>query len=305
MAQTLIELRQNSAQQFEHLRSITRPNLGTHKRTRLKRAGRGSSETLLNDKVAASHGKMLADDYKKRFKAMTSNEADERLRFLTVLHSTIRLDKNHVIRSIEQMEAALVDTLAGSGAWLLGAVEVEIVNIALLRKIGAKKDDEARKLNVLQKLSEPNASAESINPYDKGVLVHFHGVVDFSNSLLGDDELRKRAKRVAAWQRSPYQIELKRLFKDRTIEQNLHDIAMYLTKGGNEQLRYNAGFGRDLDEDLDAKIWRAGTGRADKGADTVPDERGLTMGEIALLDDIWRELMDRKPDKRGYLVQIG
>ena len=203
------------------------------------------------------------------------------------------------------METALADIFADSGAWLLGAVEVEIVNLALLRRIGAKKDAEARKLNVLQRLYETNASAGSMNNHDKSVLVHFHGVVDLSNSSLRDDDLRNRAKRVAMWQRSPYQIELKRLFKNRTIAQNAHDIAMYLTKGGNDQLRYNAGFGRALDEDLDAKIWRAGAGRAEKGADTVPDERGLTMGEIAFLDDIWLELMDRKQDKRGYLVRIG
>ena len=64
MAQTFTELRETSAQRFERLVFITRPNLGTHKRTRLMRAGRGSSETLLNDKIATSHGKMLADDYK-------------------------------------------------------------------------------------------------------------------------------------------------------------------------------------------------------------------------------------------------
>ena len=118
-------------------------------------------------------------------------------------------------------------------------------------------------------------------------------------------ELRKRAKKIAAWQRSPYQVEIKRLFKDRTVLQNIRDIASYVTKGGNEKLRYNAGFGRDLDDDLDAKMWRAGTGRADKGGETVSDERGLTVGEIAFLDDVWRDLMDRKRNKRGYLVRLG
>jgi hypothetical protein len=95
------------------------------------------------------------------------------------------------------------------------------------------------------------------------------------------------------------------LFKDRTVIQNIQGIASYVTKGGNEQLRYNTGFGRDLDDDLDAKMWRAGTGRADKGGETVSDERGLTVGEIAFLDDVWRNLMGRKRNKRGYLVRLG
>ena len=202
------------------------------------------------------------------------------------------------------METDLRRVFDGSGAWLLGAVEVEIVNIELLRRIGSLNDDEARKLDVLQKLYE----AGSVDAFDqsKGVLVHFHGIVDLKgNSSLREEQLRKRYKKIAAWQRSPYQLELKRLYSGRTVSKNIQDIARYLTKGGNDQLRYNAGFGRDLAEDLDAKIWRAGMGRADQGAETVADERGLTVGEIKFLDNLWRELMERTRNKRGYLIRIG
>jgi hypothetical protein len=135
--------------------------------------------------------------------------------------------------------------------------------------------------------------------------VHFHGVVDLidSNSSLREELLRKRAKELGAWQRAPYQVELKRLYKNRTVLENIQEISRYLTKGGN--LRYNAGFGSDLADDLDAKMWRAGMGRADKGGETVADERGLNVGEIAILDDVWRALMDRNSDGRGYLVRLG
>jgi hypothetical protein len=309
MARTFEELRRGSARDFERLRAIIRPNLGSHKRTRLRRAGCGESETLLHDEVAKRHADMLREDYRKRLERLTRSEAQDRLRFLTVLHSVVRLDRKAVMRAVGGMEAALRRVFDGSGAWALGAVEVEVVNIALLRRIGSLSDDEARKLNVLEKIREPGASAGSLVAgahRDSGVLVHFHGIVDLvSNWLLCEERLRDRAKRVASWQRSPYQVELKRLFKDRAVLKNVRDIASYLTKGGNEQLRYSAGFGRDLDEDLDAKIWRAGTGRADKGGKTVEDERGLTVGEIVFLDEIWRELMGRKRDKRGYLVWLG
>jgi hypothetical protein len=137
--------------------------------------------------------------------------------------------------------------------------------------------------------------------------VHFHGIVDLldCNSALREELLRKRAKELGAWQRAPYQVELKRLFKGRTVLQNIQEISRYLTKGGNDDLRCNAGFGRDLADDLDAKIWRAGMGRADRGAETVADERGLTVGEIVFLDDIWRALMDRNRSERGYLLRLG
>jgi hypothetical protein len=100
---------------------------------------------------------MLRDEYMKRFKQLTRSEAEGRLRFLTVLHSVVALDKEAVMRAIEGMEAALGRAFDGSEAWALGAVEVEIVNVELLRRIGSLSDDEARKLNVLQRLHETDS----------------------------------------------------------------------------------------------------------------------------------------------------
>lgn len=310
MANSLSELKQTSAERLEKLRAAMRLDLGVHKGTRLKRAGCGESKSLLHDGIAEHHSKLLLDDYKKRWGNLTRDQALERLRFLTVLHSVVPLNQRDVMRAVARMESALERVFKGTGARALGAVEVEIVNIALLRKIGSLSEDETRKLNVLETITGSRADTASkiTGTEDSGVLVHFHGIVDLGggrNSLLREDQLRKRAKTIAAWQRSPYQVEIKRLFKDRTVPKNLRDIASYITKGGNERLRYNAGFGRDLAEDLDAKIWRAGTGRADKGGETVADERGLTIGEIKMLDDIWSALMARKRNKRGYLVRLG
>ena len=309
MAHSLAELKRSSTERFEKLRDLMRLDLGVHKRIRLSRAGCGGSKSLLHDGIAKHHSKLLQDDYKKRWGNLTRDQALERLRFLTVLHSVVPLKQRDVIRAVERMKSALERVFKGTGAKVLGAVEVEIVNIALLRKIGSLGEEEARKLNVLESItaSDANNRPKITGTQDRGVLVHFHGIVDLGvrNSLLHEDQLRKGTKKIAAWQRSPYQVEIKRLFKDRSVQQNLRDIASYITKGGNERLRYNAGFGRDLAEDLDAKIWRAGTGRADKGGETVADERGLTIGEIRILDDVWCALMARKRNKRGYLVRLG
>ena len=309
MANSLAKLKQTSAERFEKLQALMRLNLGEHKRIRLRRAGCGESKSLLHDGIAKHHSKLLQDDYKKLWGNLTREQALERLRFLTVLHSVVPLNQKDVIRAVERMESALKRLFKGTGAKLLGAVEVEIVNIALLRKIGSLGEDEARKLNVLESITVSGAGNryKIAGAQDIGVLVHFHGIVDLGgrNSLLREDQLRERTKKIAAWQRSPYQVEIKRLFKEKAVRQNLRYIASYITKGGNERLRYNAGFGRDLAEDLDAKIWRSGTGRADKGGETVADERGLTIGEIKLLDNIWSALMARKRNKRGYLVRLG
>lgn len=302
MARSFKELKRNAAEDFEKLRALTRPNLGTQKNTRLRRAGCGSSGTLLHRNVASRHGEMLAADYVKRFGKLKRNEAYDRLRFLTVLHSVAGLEKRSVGRSVKRLETSLSRIIESSGVWMLGAVEVEIVNFGLLKRKSVLFDDEARKLNVLERLRESVPTVGS--KQDSAVLVHLHGIVDLGNSTLNEDQLRSRFAKVTAWQRSPYQVELKRLFEKRTVRQNLRDIASYLTKGGNDQLRYNAGFGRDLDDDIDAKIWRAGTGRADQGGETVLDERGLTLVEIGFLDEIWRDLMDRKTNQRGYLLKL-
>lgn len=176
------QLKRNSVRNFENLRAIMRLDLGTHKRTRLRRAGCGNSKTLLHNDVAANHGKMLAADYKNRWSKLSRDAAYARLRFLTVLHSVVRLEKTSVLRAVERMETALLRVFEGSGTWMLGAVEIEIVNIELLRRVSALSEDEARKLDVLEKLSESErtfvGSLVDDNPLDRGVLVHFHGMVD-------------------------------------------------------------------------------------------------------------------------------
>ena len=51
-----------------------------------------------------------------------------------------------------------------------------------------------------------------------------------------------------------------------------------------------------------AKIWRAGLGRKDKGGETIEDERGLTVQEVKALDELYVWIMERRKDKRGYII---
>ena len=142
--QSFSEVKRNSARDFEKLRAVMRLDLGTHKETRLKRAGYHNTKTLLDKGVAADHGKMLAADYKKHCATLTRDDVEERLRFLTVLHSVVGLEKGIVIRAVKRMEAVLRRLFDGSGAWLLGAVEVEIVNIELYVARALSGDGAAR-----------------------------------------------------------------------------------------------------------------------------------------------------------------
>lgn len=190
--------------------------------------------------------------------------------------------------------------------WSRGAIELEIVNLELLRRISSMSDNEARKLNVLEDLRELRELQGLLIPEERDkvkVLVHCHTVVDFGmNYDANMEEVRRRRERYGYWRRSRYQVKFDSLFKKRKTSNNLMKIAHYVTKGGNENLRYNAGFGRDLAEDLEAMIWRKGIGRADKGGETIEDERGLSVAEVKALDGLYRWIMDRRNDKRGYLI---
>ena len=131
-------------------------------------------------------------------------------------------------------------------------------------------------------------------------MVHCHVVVDLGSDYARNLELlHEKKKRVQSWKKSGYQVEIKGLFKNRKTAKNLKGISAYVTKGGNENLRYSAGFGRDLAEDLEAKIWRVGKL---KKAEKFDDERGLTVGEVKQLDQLYVWLMRRRSDKRGYII---
>ncbi len=43
-------------------------------------------------------------------------------------------------------------------------------------------------------------------------------------------------------------------------------------------------------------------GKKESGRETVEDERGLTLGEVKRIDELYVWLMNRRNDKRGYLI---
>jgi hypothetical protein len=308
MARTFNEMKNEAAagKTLEQLASTVRYNLGTHKRTRLKKAGVGESGSLLHDDVAEKHAQKLYGELNARAKKL-GNAADQRLRFMTVLQELTDPTIEDVKRAVDELEATFKAVVGSMKLWSHGAIELELVNLDILERIAKARDDEARKMNVLVKLWTKADYQGLMVMADKSkskVLVHCHVVLDLGKDFEANErELRKKIAGVNAWNRSGYQVEVKGLFKNRKTAKNLQAIAAYVTKGGNENLRYNAGFGRDLAEDLEAKIWRKfGVGRAARGGETVEDERGLTTGEVKRLDELYVWLMHRRSDGRGYLI---
>ena len=303
-----LKRRSKSGEDLEDLRRYLRYDLGTHKATKLQQAGIGKTRTLLNDEVAKTHGYKLFIELDKHSKRLGSS-ATQRLRFLTVLHSTEDLYGDDVLEAAKTLSGnitSILNKVSYTGLWSRGTIELEVVNLEILRKISANTDSEARKLNVLESLRPilegdiDGLHVRKLKDNATRVLVHSHSVIDLGADYEANEiKLRKLLNRTYP---KAYQVELKNLFRNRTTAKNLEAIAKYVTKGGNETLRYNAGFGRDLGSDLEAKIWRKGSGKKARRGETVEDERGLTVGEVQRLNELYRSLMDTRSDRRGYLV---
>lgn len=308
MADTFEELKKESksGKSLEKLLLALRYNLGTHKRTRLMKAGAGNSRSLLHDDVSQKHADKLFEELNVRAK-MLGRSADQRLRFMTVLQELTDPEIEDVESAVRQLEDIFKSILGSLKLWSRGTIELEMVNLDILERIGKARNDEQRKMNVLLGLWTKADYQGLMITADKSkskILVHCHAVVDLGKNFeKNEEELRRLCAKERSWKRSKYQIEIKGLFKNKKTAKNLKAISAYVTKGGNERLRYNAGFGRDLAEDLDAKMWRdGGIGRSARGGETVDDERGLTIGEAQQLDALYIWLMNRRKDKRGYLL---
>jgi hypothetical protein len=313
MASSFRELKRRSAsgELFAQIRSLANDIpyiLGTQKRTRLKRAGCANSKTLLHDDVAARHAKLLLADYQRLTRRKDYNSL--RLRYLTLLYSVCEMNVDHVVSQCKEMSASILHDFRRSRvSWALGATEVELINFDLLKRINGRSGDKKRKFHVLCDLAptgfHSNGMVDSMSATSgTKVLVHCHLLVDLGdNADEIEEDLRKRLSRFSV----PYQVEIKMLFHTTSLYKNLLSIASYNTKCGNEELRFKAGFGRDLPEDIEAKMWRAGIGRKDRGNyedRAVEDERGLTPQHVAFLDNVYDRLMRLRRDKRGYLIRF-
>ena len=309
MAKDFAELKRNrktDAARIAVLAGEAYFSLGSKRATRLRLSGVARSGTLLHKQVADDHGEQLVADYRKRIHGQF---LQRRLRYLTVIHDLVVLDERDVLQSCELMVRQLRKVLTGK-VWWLGVIETELVSLDLLRSLQAQDDTARHKLVVVNAL-DVDGIFERAQETSTRVLVHCHVVVDFgkgsNRTILNKvDALRDDLKKLWSISR---QVEMKSFSeqwrgKARTLRENIWHIGHYGTKCGNEMLRYKMGFGRDYDEDVEAKMWKMyGQDLITEDDDgVVEDVRGLTGNEIKFLDTITRRLMDRRRDGRGYVI---
>jgi hypothetical protein len=306
----IIELkkRYRDGSELAKLKNQLRPPLGRHKQTKLQGIARGC-DTLLDDDVHRAHAQRLADRLERKFGWCTQLTAQTRLRFVTVLHAVTRVETGFIVGTVNDMWSKLdgVHKLV-KGFHAVAAAEVEIVNIEVLCAIADLDDEnEARKLNVIESMcGESFPPSPFWSPPDSVALVHFHAIVYLSLRSKEREERLGWALR-DEWQ-GDYRVQIKRLFEKRPLVENLRSIANYMTKGGNEDLRYGARFGRSgiLDDELDHVLKKRGhLAHGDPDDAIVTDSRALSMRELEVLVEVQDWLMSKKRLRDGYLVTLG
>ena len=148
-----------------------------------------AEKTLLSNLVAKGHAAKLEEQFFRRWQTFTKKQMKDRLRFITVLAQLVPLDLEETKDAVEQMFKRLQYAFSDvRGIEVIGAAEIEIVNIEKMKTMSSVAD-EARKLDVILNM----IPAEEKSLYRTGItsyaLVHFHGVIDIGND--GHEKIAK------------------------------------------------------------------------------------------------------------------
>jgi len=302
-------------------------NYGSHNKVRLNKAlaSVGKYEvqdsTLLSPHVHKIHSRKLADRYLKRIAhyknlGYKNNSVTEKFRFLTLLHSVEIMDVQRTLQTIKKFQLQLQNTIEGSkGIWCLGTVEVEVINIEKMRMIHEDQTaSEARKLNVIESMIKRLRKNDQY--LSSFFLVHFHGIVTASSQYRFND-FADALKKNKVWKREPRQIQLKPIStqfksKSKSLDNNLADIATYITKGGNDwiggksYLRYKLAFENEYlfnEDEWVNKNWRRNELlKQEHSEEGLEDALSMNVSEIVSLASVIDQMMSFNRTRTGYLV---
>ncbi|MFZ2738404.1 MAG: hypothetical protein WBI20_06560 [Burkholderiaceae bacterium] len=326
--------------------------IGSHNAIKLKKSlatvGRMdlAERTLLTPSVHKSHAERLSKRFLTRWrnirekarcdwsklprstKALTVIPTDHetaanQIRFLTLIHAVSAVDANAALHEAIKLKQKLITTAqACSGITCLGAIEIEVVSMSLMRefrRLDQTTDSEWRKLDVCETLAQ-GLKGTLFSDEASLFLIHFHGVINAKNNNQFE-AFSKMMKTEKRWNLAPRQIELKKLStqfggKAKSVDQNLRHIASYITKGGNDwmankaYLRYKIGFENDDELVNDEASWTAKNWRRNQllkqehAEDGITDVLSLTVQEIIQLTLAVDGLMRLNGARTGYLVSV-
>lgn len=328
-------LRARSSKNLERLRRAISFNVGDWKKTRLVKAlgKRLAKATLLDDSRHQEHADRLFRRFRREWGYLSQEEATKHLRFLTILDTVVEVDANKMYEACRALEHRIDFLLRNDSNRIgcIGCVEMEIVNLGhsekRMEEVSANphtgqsseaqslRRNEQRKLAVLRAMREqvaPNTLFHQNDPTKSWVLIHFHGLLYLNGAT--DTDIVTLCQRIGKNLRRewsiPYAVELKRTFDEQTTRRKLLAVADYITKGGNERLRYETRFGRgtsslDVMERAMVKQGCRGIDRDTGEECAIEDTIGLTLGEVEALGKTIHRLMKRTYRRDGYVLLLG
>lgn len=248
-----------------------------HRTTKLEEVGRGDTKTLLQPAIAEAMAKRVERDATKIIAAKKIEE--EQIRFVTILHEVVEMDRRSVARSVKRMTEQLEELFYFARVFVFGAVELEIVNLAFVKDVVAKSKKMRRKIEVLERMTKDKFLEDGAR-----VMVHAHLLVmsDVADGKFFED-LEKKAK--STWS-GKHLVRFEELWKRHSLETNIAHIARYVTKCGNELFRLKAAQERDTLAD-DVAATKGGV-----------DMRALTKSQLLFLDAIYFDLQNRNKGAR-------
>lgn len=240
-----------------------------------------------------------------------SDIANEHLRFFTLIDSVVPLDSFEAIIPIIKMKEEIIEAVNKTkGINCIGAIEIEVVpinkwNYILKEEIRLNKINKEifLKLNCLNRLAEHNNLTEYCSKDDASLfLIHFHGIV-FAKQESQFKNFEEQLKKNTRWNLAQRQIQLKKLSsqhrnKPKTVEQNLKDIAKYITKGGNDMKDGYVSFKYKLNSNNDDDL----TTLYEDGV--LEDAMSLTYFEISEQAKLINVLMELDKYRTGYLINV-
>jgi hypothetical protein len=325
--------------------------IGSHNKNRLVKAlatGRRLDlvdRTLLSSRIHKDHASRLSKRYISRWEKLQTkaiadwkkvkgitnikkpSDADiaaKHFRFLTIVDSVCPLSSSEAITLVKKLKAEIQTTVTScSGVWCLGVIEIEIVELDLMRKIKVADkttETESRKLDVCDVLSK-DFSKSLFADETALFLIHSHCLVT-ANTSAQLETFEAKTRTVKRWKRASRQVEIKKLSesfagKPKSVERNLIDIAQYITKGGNDwfggkaYLRYKVGFENYSEDVTDEAMWEAINWRRNKllqqehKTDGLTDLLSLTNQQILELAILIDKMMGLNRTRTGYLVSAG
>lgn len=270
------------------------------------------------EKVKLSVRQQRQDFFKtNRRYGMTVNPssitAHDRFRFITVLQGLEGLDVTRTLKQVRAFKEQLRTVIEGCrGLWCLGAIEVEVVSMEMMRQLTDQSGSEERKFLVCKSMEKRLAKR------DQGLLsyflIHFHGIVVATRPGHFADLVWQLKQR---WKYDPRQVQVKPLSKafngrPKLPEKSLGDIARYITKGGNDwignkaYLRYKLAFDNEHLDTEDAWVnkhrRRNKTLQREHREEGIEDKLAMTRSEICCLAQVIDGMMGLKRNRTGYLV---